>query len=75
MSYPEIPNSSNKKRFDMFLEFTGRDILTDAGSVSVITAKAYAETDFENLVLHKTGFIRAILISWLKRVRKSKGGL
>ena len=35
------------KRLDMFLEFTGRDILTDAGSVSKITAKAYAETEFE----------------------------
>lgn len=35
------------KRLDMFLEFTGRDILADAGSVSSITAKAYAETEFE----------------------------
>lgn len=35
------------KRLDMFLEFTGREILTDAGSVSKITAKAYAETEFE----------------------------
>ena len=35
------------KRLDMFLEFTGRDILTDAGSVSAITAKTYAETEFE----------------------------
>ena len=51
----------------MFLEFTGRDILTDAGSVSVITAKAYAETDFENLVLLRINFIRVILISWLRR--------
>ncbi len=35
------------KRLDMFLEFTGREILADAGSVSKITAKAYAETEFE----------------------------
>ena len=35
------------KRLDMFLEFTGRDILTDAGSVSAINAKTYAETEFE----------------------------
>ncbi len=35
------------KRLDMFLEFTGREILTDAGSVSKITAKAYAETEFQ----------------------------
>lgn len=35
------------KRLDMFLEFTGREILTDAGSVSKVTAKAYAETEFE----------------------------
>ena len=35
------------KRLDMFLEFTGRDILTDAGTVSRITAQAYAESEFE----------------------------
>lgn len=35
------------KRLDMFLEFTGRDILKDAGSVSKITAQAYAESEFE----------------------------
>ena len=29
------------KRLDMFLAFTGREILTDAGTVSKITAKAY----------------------------------
>ncbi len=35
------------KRLDMFLEFTGRGILTDAGTISTITAKAYAESEFE----------------------------
>ena len=35
------------KRLDMFLAFTGREILTDAGTVSKITAKAYAESEFE----------------------------
>ena len=35
------------KRLDMFLEFTGREILTDAGTVSRITAKAHAESEFE----------------------------
>ena len=35
------------KRLDMFLEFTGREILTDAGTVSKITAKAHAESEFE----------------------------
>jgi len=35
------------KRLDMFLEFTGREILTDAGAVSKMTAKAYAESEFE----------------------------
>ena len=34
-------------RLDMFLKFTGRDILTDAGKVSKITAKAHAESEFE----------------------------
>lgn len=47
MNYWGFPNSSNKKRFDIFLEFTGRDIFTDAGAVSKITAKAYTETEFE----------------------------
>lgn len=35
------------KRLDMFLEFTGREILTDAGTVSRITAQFYAESEFE----------------------------
>lgn len=35
------------KRLDMFLAFTGRDILTDAGTVSKIAAKVYAESEFE----------------------------
>ena len=35
------------KRLDMFLEFTGREILTDAGTVSRVTAQAYAESEFE----------------------------
>lgn len=35
------------KRLDMFLEFTGREILTDAGTVSRITAQTYAESEFE----------------------------
>ena len=35
------------KRLDMFLEFTGREILSDAGTVSKIAAKAYAESEFE----------------------------
>ena len=35
------------KRLDMFLAFTGREILTDAGTVSKIAAKAYAESEFE----------------------------
>lgn len=34
-------------RLDMFLEFTGRDVLADAGTVSRITAQAYAESEFE----------------------------
>ena len=35
------------KRLDMFLEFTGREILTNAGTVSKITAIAHAESEFE----------------------------
>ena len=35
------------KRLDMLLEFTGREILTNAGTVSKITAVAHAESEFE----------------------------
>ena len=35
------------KRLDMFLEFTGREILTNAGAVSKVTAIAHAESEFE----------------------------
>lgn len=35
------------KRLDMFLEFTGREILADVGTISRITAQAYAESEFE----------------------------
>lgn len=35
------------KRLDMFLEFTGREILTNAGTVSKITAIAHTESEFK----------------------------
>ena len=35
------------KRLDMFLQLTGRDLLTSAGSVSAAKAKAFAESEFE----------------------------
>ncbi len=57
------------KRLDMFLEFTGRDILTDAGSVSAITAKAYAETEFEK---YRVAQDRLYQSDFDKLVEKSK---
>ena len=35
------------KRLDAFLEFDEREVLTDAGAVSAIDAKAHAESEFE----------------------------
>lgn len=35
------------QRLNMFLELTGRGVLQDAGSVSKVAAKAYAESEFE----------------------------
>lgn len=35
------------KRLDMFLQLTGRELLTNAGSVSSAMAKAHAESEFE----------------------------
>ena len=35
------------KRLDMFLEFDDREILQDAGKITVKLAKAHAESEFE----------------------------
>ena len=35
------------KRLDVFLEFNGNEILTDAGKISAEQAKLYVETEFE----------------------------
>lgn len=35
------------KRLDMFLQLTGRELLTSAGSISAASAKAFAESEFE----------------------------
>jgi hypothetical protein len=35
------------KRLDLFLEFSERDVLKDAGSITTEMAKQYAESEFE----------------------------
>lgn len=35
------------KRLDMFLQLTGHELLTNAGSVSAAEARAFAESEFE----------------------------
>ncbi len=45
------------KRLDMFLEFTDRDILQDAGKVSAEMARAHAESEFEKYrIVQDRGF-------------------
>ena len=45
----QIPMSMEDwaKRLDVFLEFNGNEILTDAGKISAEQAKLYVETEFE----------------------------
>ena len=45
----QIPMSMEDwaKRLDVFLEFNGNEILTDAGKISGEQAKLYVETEFE----------------------------
>lgn len=45
----QIPMSMEDwaKRMDVFLEFNGNEILTDAGKISAEQAKLYVETEFE----------------------------
>lgn len=45
----KIPMSMEdwSRRLDMFLQLTGRDLLTHAGAISAANAKAFAESEFE----------------------------
>ena len=45
----QIPMSMEDwaKRLDVFLEFNGNEILTDAGKISAEQAKLFVETEFE----------------------------
>lgn len=45
----QIPMSMEDwaKRLDVFLEFNGNEILTDAGKISAEQTKLYVETEFE----------------------------
>ena len=55
LDYAEIQAENNvpmtmedwSNRLDSFIEFNGRELLTDVGKVSAEQAKLYAETQFE----------------------------
>lgn len=60
------------KRLDMFLEFTGRDILTDAGTVSKIAAKAYAESEFEKYRVTQDKLYQSDFDKLVEKTKKEK---
>ena len=60
------------KRLDMFLEFTGREILTDAGSVSRSTAKAYAESEFEKYRVTQDKLYQSDFDKLVEKTKKEK---
>ena len=60
------------KRLDMFLEFTGRDILTDAGTVSKIAAKAYAESEFEKYRVAQDKLYQSDFDKLVEKTKKEK---
>ena len=60
------------KRLDMFLEFTGREILTDAGTVSRITAQAYAESEFEKYRVTQDKLYQSDFDKLIEETTKSK---
>lgn len=60
------------KRLDMFLAFTGRDILTDAGTVSKITAKAYAESEFEKYRVTQDKLYQSDFDKLVEKTKKEK---
>ena len=60
------------KRLDMFLAFTGREILTDAGTVSKITAKAYAESEFEKYRVTQDKLYQSDFDKLVEKTKKEK---
>lgn len=60
------------KRLDMYLEFTGRDILTDAGTVSKIAAKAYAESEFEKYRVTQDKLYQSDFDKLVEKTKKEK---
>lgn len=60
------------KRLDMFLAFTGRDILTDAGTVSKIAAKAYAESEFEKYRVTQDKLYQSDFDKLVEKTKKEK---
>ena len=60
------------KRLDMFLEFTGRDMLTDAGTVSKIAAKAYAESEFEKYRVTQDKLYQSDFDKLVEKTKKEK---
>ena len=60
------------KRLDMFLAFTGRDVLTDAGTVSKITAKVYAESEFEKYRVTQDKLYQSDFDKLVEKTKKEK---
>lgn len=60
------------KRLDMFLAFTGRDILIDAGAVSKIAAKAYAESEFEKYRVTQDKLYQSDFDKLVEKTKKEK---
>ena len=60
------------KRLDMFLAFTGREILTDAGTVSKIAAKAYAESEFEKYRVTQDKLYQSDFDKLVEKTKKEK---
>lgn len=60
------------KRLDMFLEFTGREILTDAGTVSKVAAKAYAESEFEKYRVTQDKLYQSDFDKLVEKTKKEK---
>ena len=60
------------KRLNMFLAFTGREILTDAGTVSKIAAKAYAESEFEKYRVTQDKLYQSDFDKLVEKTKKEK---
>lgn len=52
------------KRLDSFIEFNGKEILTNSGKISHEKAKLHAETEFEKYRITQLNYFKVILINF-----------